>query len=106
MIARRQTGRAAGGYGCTLKRGIVDRKAAQQPSVTTNSFESEALQLSTTGNDVVKLRHYQEHDCGLPDSEPSTVYVGNEAVQTYSQNVALTRAARHTVQAVHYGRQR
>ncbi len=57
--ADRQTGRAAGGYVSTLKRGVVASKADQQPSVTTNSFESEALQLSTTGKEVVKLRHYQ-----------------------------------------------
>ncbi len=49
------------------------------PTVTTNTFESEALQFSTTGKNVLKLRHYQEHDFGILDAPPFLVRVDNEA---------------------------
>ena len=88
-----------------LKEGLVASKAATQSTVTTNTFESEAIQFSTTGKNVLKLRHYQEHDFGILDAPPSLVRVDNEAVLAYSRNVALTRNARHLTQAQHYGRE-
>jgi hypothetical protein len=103
--ANRTTGRAHGGYNTMLKEGLVASKAATQSTVTTNTFESEAIQFSTTGKNVLKLRHYQEHDFGILDAPPSLVRVDNEAVLAYSRNVALTRNARHLTQAQHYGRE-
>ena len=103
--ANRITGKAAGGYNTMLKKGLVASKAATQSSVTTNTFESEARQFSTTGKNVMKLRHYQEHDFGLPDPSPSLVRVDNAAVLAYSRNVALTRNARHLTQEANYGRE-
>ena len=100
----RITGRALAGFIIKVKGGPVSQKAHHQGAVTRSTNEAETIAFTDAAAAALKIQHYLE-DMGLVSTEPPLIHVDNANVIKSCQNVALTMAARHYLQAHHWGRE-
>jgi hypothetical protein len=84
--------------------GIVSVKAHEQGGVTRSSNKTETITFTDAVAVAIKIQHYL-HDIGIPPTQPPIIHVDNANIIKMCQNVALTTAARHYVQAQQWGRQ-
>ena len=87
-----------------VKGGVVSLKAYSQRGVTRSSNEAETISFTDAAAAALKIQNYLS-DMGMSTTRPPIVHVDNANVIKTCQNVAITTAARHYVQAYHWGRQ-
>ena len=87
-----------------VKGGVVSFKAHSQRGVTRSSNEAETISFTDTAASDLKIQNYLT-DMGMETTSPPTVHVDNANVIKTCHNVAITTAARHYVQAYHWGRE-
>ena len=80
---------------------VVSHKSKSQAAATRSSNESETIAFSDTAAATLKIQNYLS-DFGIKSTGPPIVHVDNANVIKSSQNVALSIASRHYVQASHW----
>ena len=88
--ARRST---TGGTG-QLAGGSIIAQSRKQECTATSSTHSEIIAASTNSNDVVWMRGYLG-EIGLPQGEPTALYVDAQNVLTLTQNLVSSKQTRH-----------
>ena len=86
-----------------LKGSLISFKSSRQRSRTKSTYEAEILSFSEGAHITMRIINYQK-SFGLPPAGPVPVFVDNDSVVQYSNQVGLPRPSRNLVQSAHYGR--
>jgi hypothetical protein len=86
-----------------LKGSLISFKSSRQHSKTKSTYEAEILSFSDAAHTSMRIRNYQS-SFGLSPPGPAPIFVDNDPVIQYTNQVGLPRPARNIIQSDHYGR--
>ena len=86
-----------------LKGSLISFKSSRQNSKTKSTYEAEILSFSAAAHTSMRIRNYQT-SFGLSPTGPAPIFVDNDPVIQYTNQVGLPRPSRNIVQSDHYGR--
>ena len=86
-----------------LKGSLISFKSSRQHSKTKSTYEAEILSFSEAAHTSMRIRNYQT-SFGLAPTGPAPIFVDNDPVIQYTNQVGLPRPSRHMIQSAHYGR--
>jgi hypothetical protein len=86
-----------------FKRSLISFKSSRQRRKTKSRYEAEILSFCEATHTSMRLRNYQT-SLGLVPTSPARIFVDNDPVIQYTNQVSIPRPSRHVTQSYHYGR--